>query len=120
MVTASYIRRLSQAVDLIEQRSQQNQPFKTVQVRRDWREPGDVAIDRHFAAHPEDGDVDELAAALGVTAADPRSQLADMAPRIRDDFGAGRVVTLDGWRLSETEVRMATLVWLMEGAPPPA
>ena len=56
MVTASFISRLSRAVDLIEQRSQQNQPFKTVQVRRDWREPGDVAIDRHFAAHPEDRD----------------------------------------------------------------
>ena len=54
MVTASFINRLSQAVDLIEQRSQQNRPLKIVTVRRGWKEDPDVALDRHFAAHPED------------------------------------------------------------------
>lgn len=74
-----------------------------------------------FAAHPEDGDAHDLAAALGVTStADIRSQLSDLAPRIRDDFAAGRTVSLDGWRLAETEVRLATLVWFLEGAPAPA
>ena len=29
-----------------------------MQVRRGWREHGDVALDRHFAAHPEDRDAD--------------------------------------------------------------
>ena len=57
MVTASFINRLSHAVDLIEQRTQQK-PWKVVQVRRGWREDGDVAIHRHFAAHPEDRDAD--------------------------------------------------------------
>ena len=54
MVTASFISRLSHAVDLIEQRSQQNRPWKVVTVRRGLKENPDVARDRHFAAHPED------------------------------------------------------------------
>jgi hypothetical protein len=56
MVTASLISRLSQAVDLLEQRSQQNLPWKVVTVRRGWREDADAALDRHYAAHPEDRD----------------------------------------------------------------
>ena len=54
MVTASLISRLSHAVDLIEQRSQQNRPLKIVTVRCGFDEDRDVARDRHFAAHPED------------------------------------------------------------------
>ena len=54
MVTASFISRLSHAVDLIEQRSQQNRPWKVVKVRRGLTSIADAAIDRHFAAHPED------------------------------------------------------------------
>ena len=57
MVTASFINRLSNAVDLIEKRTQPK-AWKTVTVRRDWREHGDVAIDRHMAAHPEDRHAD--------------------------------------------------------------
>ena len=30
--------------------------LKVVQVRRGWGEDGNVARDRHFAAHPEDRD----------------------------------------------------------------
>ena len=56
MVNASLISRLSQAVDQIEKRSQQNRPWKVVKVRRGFHEDGDVALDRHFAAHPEDRD----------------------------------------------------------------
>ena len=56
MVTASLINRLSQAVDEIEQRLKQNRPWKIVKVRRGFREDGNVAQDRHFAAHPEDRD----------------------------------------------------------------
>ena len=56
MVTASLISRLSQAVDLLEQRSQQNRPWKVVTVRRGWREDADAALDRHYAVHPEDRD----------------------------------------------------------------
>jgi hypothetical protein len=54
MVTASFISRLSRAVDLIEKRMQQNRPFKVVTVRYRRDEDRDVAKDRHFAAHPED------------------------------------------------------------------
>ena len=56
MVTASFINRLSQAVDQIEKRLQQNRPWKVVTVRRDREEDRDAALARHFAAHPEDRD----------------------------------------------------------------
>ena len=56
MVNASLISRLSHAVDQIEQRSQQNRPWKVVTVRRGLHEDGNAALDRHFAAHPEDRD----------------------------------------------------------------
>ena len=58
MVTASFISRLSRAVDLIEKRSQQNRPFKVVEVRCGRGEDRDAAQERHFAAHPEDPDAD--------------------------------------------------------------
>ena len=38
MVTASYISRLSQAVEQIEKRLQQNRPWKVVTVRRGYKE----------------------------------------------------------------------------------
>ena len=56
MVAASLISRLSQAVDLLEQRSQQNRPLKIVKVRCGLREDRDVALDRHYRAHPNDKD----------------------------------------------------------------
>ncbi|MGY8679400.1 hypothetical protein Q2941_16625 [Bradyrhizobium sp. UFLA05-153] len=56
MVNASLISRLSHAVDLIEERIQQNRPLKVVTVRRGFKEDPDAARDRHFAAHPEDRD----------------------------------------------------------------
>ena len=56
MVTASLISRLSQAADEIENRLKQNRPWKVVTVRRGFREDGNAAVDRHFAAHPEDQD----------------------------------------------------------------
>ena len=54
MVNASFISRLSRAVDLVEKRSQRNRPLKVVTVRRGYKEDPDAALDRHFAAHPED------------------------------------------------------------------
>ena len=56
MVTASFISRLSQAVDQLEQRLQQNRPWKVVTVRCNVGEDRDAALDRHFATHPEDRD----------------------------------------------------------------
>ena len=58
MVTTSFISRLSRAVDLIEQRSQQSRPWKVVTVRRGFKEDPDAARTRHFAAHPEEQDAD--------------------------------------------------------------
>ena len=53
MVTASLISRLSQAVDLLEQRSQQNRPLKVVKVRCGLHEDRDAALDRHYRVHPD-------------------------------------------------------------------
>ena len=58
MVTASFISRLSQAVDQIEERLKQNRPWKVVTVRRGLKEDPDAARARHFAAHPDDRDAD--------------------------------------------------------------
>ena len=55
MVTASFINRLSEAVERIESQSQPRQ-WKVVEVRRDPEEDTDAALERHFAAHPEDRD----------------------------------------------------------------
>jgi hypothetical protein len=33
-----------------------NRPWKVVEVRRDPEEDTDMALERHFAAHPEDRD----------------------------------------------------------------
>jgi hypothetical protein len=58
MVTASFINRLSHAIDEIEKRSQPARPFKVVTVRRGYRDDPDGARKRHYAAHPEDRDAD--------------------------------------------------------------
>ena len=57
MVTASFINRLSQAVDRIENRSQPR-PWKVVTVSRGYGEDPDAARERHYAVHPEDRDAD--------------------------------------------------------------
>jgi hypothetical protein len=59
MVTASFINRLSQAVERIEHRSQPR-PWKVVAVPRGYHEDPDEALARHYAAHPEDRDADVL------------------------------------------------------------
>ena len=58
MATASLISRLSQAVDQIEKRRQQNRALKIVKIRCGFDEDRDVAQARHFAAHPEDQGAD--------------------------------------------------------------
>jgi hypothetical protein len=60
MVNSSLIRRLSEAVDEVEKRLQQNRPWKVVTVRRGYKEDPDLARARHFAAHPEDQDASVL------------------------------------------------------------
>jgi hypothetical protein len=57
MVTVSSIHRLSRAVDQIETWSQWR-PLKIAKVRCGFVEAQDKALDRHFAARPEDRDAD--------------------------------------------------------------
>ena len=54
MVNASFINRLSQAIDVIEQRSQQKRPLTIIKIRCGFDEDREVARARHYAAHPED------------------------------------------------------------------
>ena len=77
MVTASLISRLSHAVDLIEQGSKQNRPGKVVMVRCDRGEDRDTAIDRHFAAHPEDQGAKVIIFHLRKMLGDDDEKLAD-------------------------------------------
>ena len=57
MVTASFINRLSQAIDRIESQTQPR-PWKVVTVPRGYHEDPDVARARHYAVHPDDRDAD--------------------------------------------------------------
>jgi hypothetical protein len=57
MVTTSFISRLSQAVDRIENEIQPR-PWKVVQIYCGYDEDMDVARARHYAAHPEDRGAD--------------------------------------------------------------
>ncbi len=41
-------------LEVRRRRLQQNRPLKVVTVRRSREEDQDAALDRHFAAHPED------------------------------------------------------------------
>jgi hypothetical protein len=59
MVTASFINRLSEAVDRVESQMQPR-PWKVVTVPRGCHEDPDAALDRHYAAHPQDRDADVL------------------------------------------------------------
>ena len=59
MVTASFINRLSEAVDRIETRTEPR-PCKVVTVPRGYHEAADAARERHYAVHPEDRDADVL------------------------------------------------------------
>jgi hypothetical protein len=58
MVSSSLIRRLSQAVDEVEKRLKPSWAWKVVKVPRGWEEDPDTALDRHYAAHPEDRGAD--------------------------------------------------------------
>ena len=58
MVAASFISRLSQAIDQIEERRMQSRPLKVVKVRCGFDEDRNVARDRHYAAYPDDRGAD--------------------------------------------------------------
>jgi hypothetical protein len=59
--------------------------------------------------HPDGNSVAEPA---GATGADAFHRLESEAGAVRRDFEKGDVISVDGWRLSSTEARMAALVAL--------
>jgi hypothetical protein len=68
----------------------------------------------YLAAHPHEANRRFLLAHLpGIDAQQPvRGQLRSLLPTAARDFGAGRVVTVQGWQLSRTEARAAAAVAL--------
>ena len=75
----------------------------------------------YLASHPAEADGDRLAAHLDQAVrcqdCDPARARTDqlrvaLAGQIRADFAAARVVTVDGWVLSETEARLCGLAAL--------
>jgi hypothetical protein len=63
------------------------------------------------AATPSENSADALRAALSTDSSlqKPTSKNGSFDAQIRDDFAAGRTVTVDGWVLSVTEARQAAL-----------
>jgi hypothetical protein len=59
MVSVSFLNRLSQAVDRIENQSQPR-PFKVAQIFCGYDEEWDFARARHYAARPQDRDADVI------------------------------------------------------------
>lgn len=67
----------------------------------------------YLVAYPEEGTPRELRRVLRL--GDSRGleqRLRDFAPSVRQDFAIGDVVSIDDWRLSRTEARLAALVCL--------
>jgi hypothetical protein len=64
--------------------------------------------------HPDERNAATLRALLpGLDASQPvRPQLPDLAPVAVGDFGAGRVVDVDGWHLALTEARASAAIAL--------
>ena len=74
---------------------------------------GVVVLGRAYLRdHPGDGDADDLVRELpGIDPARKvRPQLPALTPAADQDFGAGRVVSVQGWQLSQTEARAAAAV----------
>jgi hypothetical protein len=64
----------------------------------------------YLAATPGEADPSRLATLiLGAPAVPEGREAARVASRIRADFDAGRVVTVDGWIVSTTEARLCAL-----------
>ncbi len=67
--------------------------------------------------YPEEASVTLLRANLGLEPdADLRRGARRLARRIQADFESADIVAIDGWRLSRTEARWATLLHLERSA----
>ncbi len=87
-----------------------------------WRAVGDAYLHRF----PDESDPQRLADALGLASLatltfrnnrDRRAVALQLDTRIRDDFGNGDTVVLEGWTLARTEARLAALVALATPDP---
>ena len=73
-----------------------------------------------LAAHPEEADLDKLVKRLGLSAnslpapGSPELEAAAKAIHVRhiNDFREGRLVEIEGWNLSITELRLAAITHL--------
>lgn len=64
----------------------------------------------YLAVHPAEADADRLTSLILGPAPVPTGKLAArVSSRIQADFEAGRVVTVQGWIVSPTEVRLCAL-----------
>ena len=82
-----------------------------------------IALGRFYLGlRPEEASREVLLSRLGLSEPDVSELTRDavrtevharLARRHRDDFRRSRVVTVDGWVLSETELRLCALVWLL-------
>jgi hypothetical protein len=61
----------------------------------------------YLAVAPAEASIDGLRALLGA-----ETTAEALATRVRTDFGAGRVVVVEGWTLSLTEARACALIAL--------
>jgi hypothetical protein len=64
----------------------------------------------YLREHPADAEMLAADFPTAPSAADLRSTVA---ARIRDDFAASRMVTVDGWMLAITEARLCALTYLV-------
>lgn len=74
---------------------------------------------QHFAQRPEERDATLLETKVfgpSPEQAPVRALFASVSERIADDFARDDVIRLDGWTLSVTEVRLWSLVHLMQEA----
>jgi hypothetical protein len=83
------------------------------QAARAGRSDGIVLLGRAYLRdHPKEDDPDTLVGQLpGIDPARKvRPQLPALTPAADQDFGAGRVVSVQGWQLSQSEARAAAAV----------
>ena len=67
----------------------------------------------YLQQHPEEANVETLLAGIDAAHLPPAERAPLTDRRIRADFAAGRVVTIDGWILARTEARLCALAALL-------
>ena len=71
----------------------------------------------YLCKRPDEADEAKILALLALpdaASAEPQAVLRKIVTRHRDDFRLGRVMKLDGWTLTLTELRLCALVYLCD------